>query len=261
MSIFELVNELNIQKEYEKFNDELLEKSIYFNYKLVSIFDYLDKSGVFRSWKDRDTFLSVSEYLEFIGVVEHNSFKTFVSRNGFLYYMEFLVNIFRIAIGEIPNEGNQKINCLMENINIILDKMGYKLNRDSASKRITINRKDSDLDSVVNELDLDLATLLISYNDFRIEKDISKKHPILKKIDLYIEENKKVLKEKDGVAYELIQKIVNNFGINHPIKSDDIKAKGEKVILSAYDDCFKLMIHLIRSVEYSTLKEKYANPV
>ena len=261
MSIFELVNELDIQKEYNKFNFELSEGFIYYESNMISFFEYLDRSGNFRGWKERNTCLTVFEYLHFLGVRIDGEFKDTVSLEQFLYYMEFLINIFFITIRQLDVEERKIIVSLIENINLILDKLGYKTDNKASSNRITVNRKDSDLDSIVDEIDIDLSALLISYNDFRIEKDISKKHSILKKIDLYIEEYKKVLKEKDSATYDVIQKIVNNFGINHPIKSDEIKAKDEKGILTAYDDCYKLMIHLIRSVEYSTLKDKYSGQV
>ena len=257
MSIFELVNSLDIQKEYQKFNEELTDYFIWYNHRSMSYFEYLEYSGIFRTWKERDTFLYVDEYLNFIGVKNENHFKSKISQTEFLYYLEFLINIFKISTLRLQENEEIIIESLEKNIIIILNKMGYRICLDKENERIIIVRKDSDLDSVVKDMDIDLATLLIRYNDFRIQKDIFEKHSILKKIDLYIEGNKQVFKQKDKSTYDLIGKIVNNYGINHHIKIDEIKLKDEKEIINAYDDCYKLMIHLIRSVEFSKIKEKY----
>jgi len=251
LSIFNKINNLDTNAEYLKIKGEL--DSVWFHVRFLncSFFKCLDISNKFKGWHYRDTILTTTEYLNHIGVLVNGNHKKILTEIEFLYYIEFILNMVPLVKEYIMiGSSAEGFSFLIDNIKLVLSKMGYVVKREE--DRIILVRKDADVDSIVEVIDEELQDLLIRYKDFRIETNVYEKSLILKKIDKYIENNKTLYKQKDNLTYSLINKIVNNFDVNHP------NDKSSKEKLEAYDDCFLLMIHLIRSVEFANLKSKYS---
>lgn len=146
-----------------------------------------------------------------------------------------------------------KTLAAIENIPKILEKMNYEMEK--IEDRIIITKRSADIDSILEIVPKDIATILLEYNDFRIQGDIKAKQKILKDIDLYIEKNidiKSFGKDLDNS----IGTIVNKMGINHPIKEEPYKTFTEQQLIQWYDKCFLMMIHAIRTTEINKIKNE-----
>ena len=264
-SIFEIENRLNIQAEFEKMFTEFQTNNMAVKYKECNdkmietgtLVDAIDNT-IFLEWKYRDTFLNIDEYLEHLGIPVDDIYTYGVgniSEKYFLYYIEFWANM-QLLLREKGNliiEISQKIEALFQNMNLILEKMNYKLNKQE--DKIIITKRCIDVDATLKIVNKELSERILEYYDFRIEKDIHEKRKILKDLDLYIEKNidvKSFDRETDGT----IGVIVNKMGINHPIREEKYKNLSEEELLKWYDKCFLLMLYVIRRKEVKNINEE-----
>ncbi len=261
-SIFEIENRLDIKKEYERINRvfyEDKEAALYvvdeYHHKEYStLIEVIDKM-IFLKWKYRDTFIDVDEYLEHIGVDYEKTLiygVESIDKTTFLYFLEFLANMYGLIKKEDSIELSQRAIAIIENIPKILEKMNYKLKE--VEDKVIIVKRDSDVDSILTVVSEDIADILLEYNDFRIKNNIEEKKKILKKIDLYIEKNIKI-KSFDKGLDDSIGTIVNKMGINHPIE-EEFKTLTVPELNEWYDKCFFMMIHAIRTVEINKIKDE-----
>lgn len=262
-SIFDLENRLDINNEFERFVRELYEdgnaalyaEDEYHQKEYSTLIEVIDKK-IFLKWKYRDTFIDVDEYLEHIGVDYEKTLMYGVEpidKTTFLYFLEFLANMWVLIKKEDSIELSQRAIATMENIPKILEKMNYKLKE--LEDKVIIVKRDSDVDSILTVVSEDIADILLEYNDFRIKNNIEEKKKILKKIDLYIEKNIKI-KSFDNELDNSIGMIVNKMGINHPIKEEPYKSFTDSQLIDWYDKCFLMMIHAIRMVEINKIKNE-----
>lgn len=261
-SIFDLENRLDINNEFERFVRELYEdrnaalyaEDEYHQKEYSTLIEAIDKM-IFLKWKYRDTFIDVYEYLEHIGVDYEKTLIYGVEpidKTTFLYFLEFLANMWVLIKKEDSIELSQRAIATMENIPKILEKMNYKLKE--LEDKVIIAKRDSDVDSILTVVSEDIADILLEYNDFRIKNNIEEKKKLLKKIDLYIEKNIKI-KSFDKGLDDSIGTIVNKMGINHPIE-EEFKTLTVAELTEWYDKCFLMMIHAIRTVEINKIKDE-----
>lgn len=254
-SIFNIENRLDIQKEFEKMILVLhkTQDNIYLSgYGYVSFIKYVNHK-IFKNWPYRDTFLTVGEYMEHLGINDKIlQFEENITKEVFLYYIQFILNMTNNY--EYVRESKKEMHiALMNNIPLILEKMNYKV--EYTEDKVIIVKRNADVDSVIDKISLPLAKRLLEYNDFRNENDIQEKKEILKAIDLYIEQNKKEISGLDSKLYNAIGTIVNEMGVNHPInkKFEDLT---EQDLIKWYDKCFLMMLHSIRAVEINKIKRE-----
>lgn len=255
-SIFDIENRLNISEEFMKFVETFEEKNIYYRYNSFSYFAFVDKY-VFNLWKDRDTFIDLTSYFEHIGIDENILDGNIdIPEEKFLNFIEFILNIQNVIIKNfisLPTTDVKLKNIISHNIPIILEKMNYEAYKNN--DRIYLRKRDADTDSILEVVEEDISDLLLSYNDIR-NNNLEAKRSILKKIDLYIEKDKKIYKSYDTKLYDSIGTIVNKMGVNHPINESPFKEMPNDEILMWYDKCFKMMIHLIRWKEINKIKSE-----
>ena len=253
-SIFEIENRIDINKEYKKLMSALFEsRTIYYECCFMSLFDFINKF-VFNLWEDRDTFVELDEFFTHIGL---NSTE-YVSQESFLNFLELMANLIDVLSKHYSDTIFCSImvkNIFKHNIPIILEKLNYKI-VDIKNRKI-ITKRDADVDSVLEFVPDNISDLLLSYNDIRCNNLESKKI-ILKNIDLYLENNsnKKNFKSLDSKLWDSIGTIVNKMGINHPIQEEPFLSLKHDEIISWYDKCFKMMLHLIRMKEIKSYKNQ-----
>lgn len=253
-SIFEIENRLDILKEYERIKKALFDpNSLIYNAYYSSLFEFLDEY-VFPNWKYRDTFVDIDDYLNNLDI----DFRyTFIQEENFLYLLEFLLNIWNTAktLIDLKNVSVVKkisFDIIDHNIPIILERMNYTFVKDN--DKLIITKRNSDVDSILDIVPIDIATLLLSYNDIK-NNNLDSKSKILKSLDLYIETDKKKYKSYDSSLYDSIQTIVNEMGVNHPLH-EKYKSLSKEELCSWYDKCFKMMIHLIRQEDIIQIKKE-----
>ena len=255
-SIFELENEIDIQKEFEKLVDVFVKLKCVKNSKgkLISIMDYLNEK-VFRTWKYRHTMESIYEYLEFIGVTfKVLFFIDWITEDAFLRFLEFTYNMLYMCKDEIPIEkGKGNVALAIRNMETILNELNYE--ETEVDDKIIWVKRATDVDSIKKYVNDNIANILLEYNDIGIEKDIDAKRQILKQIDLYLEEFVNV-KNHDKELDQTIGMIINKMGVNHPIKEEPYLSLSEDELLMWYDKCFELMLHAIRWERVKDIKEE-----
>lgn len=261
-SIFEIENRLDINIEFGRFVEMLNKRdTIIYDCKYMSLFVFFD-NYVFSIWPYRDTFIDFKSYLEHIGISNsiYGGYQK-IDEVSFLNFIELLENMMltvkrNIGIDNVKFICLKTANIIKHNIPIILEKMNYEL--DKEIDKICIRKRDADVDSILEIVPNDVSQLLLSYNDIR-NNNIDSKKIILKKLDLYIEENKTLYKSLNSSTYDSIQTIVNKMGINHPILEEPYKSLNSKALKEWYDKCFKLIIHLIRCSEVNEINKERNN--
>lgn len=260
-TIFEIENRLNIQKEFDKFISILHNNTnlIYTNSRAgdnrMSYVSLIDKVA-FKKWRYRDTFITVEEYLENIGIDKYViSGSKYITEEIFLYYLEFIKNMTSIVLNEdVIYKYDESFSAILDNMKIILEKMNYMFKK--VEDKYIITKRDSDVDSILDKVPQKISEVLLEYNDFRNKDDIEEKKKILKKLDLYIEENKKIILGIDSKLVDSIGTIVNEMGVNHPINKEPYISLRESELIEWYDKCFLLMIHAIRTTEVNDIKKQ-----
>lgn len=257
-SIFEIENRVNIETEFRKFLQCLYEEdSIIYKSRFMNLWEFLDEY-VFNLWKYRDTFIDLESYLKCIGISKKMLLYAYeIDEFSFLNFLELMLNLKFVidssfAFNSICKSVRVK-EIIDHNIPLILEKMNYTFVQ--KEDKIIITKRDSDVDSILEFVPENIQTLLLDYNDIR-NSNIESKRTILKKIDLFIEERKSFYKQINSVTYDTIQIIVNNMGINHPVKEQKYVNMSDEELIIWYDKCFKLMIHLIRAEEISKINDE-----
>lgn len=267
-SIFELENRLNINKEFEKLLNALFidgeaviqEKDLNDYNEFSNLKNAIDNT-VFLDWKFRQTFLSTEEYLGFLGinVEEILSYDScYIEEDVFLYFLEFLINMFWLMGQNNKLEFSPKAKAYVENIPKILEKMNYK--SEILEDRVIITKRNADVDSVLTAVPTNISQMLLEYNDFRIKDDIKAKKDILKSIDLYLDADnhkiKNLIKGKNKELVDSFETILNNMGVNHLSDDEKYKNMSNEERIKWYDKAFLMMLHGIRSIEVDKIKQE-----
>lgn len=254
-SIFDLEIRVDITREFYNLHNILTEQhAFYYNSGYYSLYKFLNEE-VFPLWGDKGLFVDFDDFLNKIGV-DFN--ETYCDEERFLYLLEALINLWPIAVRILSFEkyGNLFSSRVISYMNSYIPQMIEKLNYSivKKEKKKIIIKRDSDADSVLELFPENYAELLLDYNDIR-NNNLNSKMEILKKLDKYIEEDKRTFKSINVETYNSIQTIVNKMGINHPIKEEPFNSLSPEEITSWYDKCFKLMIHLIRQKEINEINK------
>ncbi|MBR3523990.1 MAG: hypothetical protein IKN87_04865 [Bacilli bacterium] len=252
-SIFDVEIRININKEYIKMIKYLheLDDTTESGDCCFSFIDAIDNYA-FSKWPYRGTAINCIEYLQNIGLPDY-LFKDCYSidMQSFLYYIEFIYNIYKFAtLNDYIYISDASVCAILDNIDLIVEKLNYQFIEDK--DRFILVKRDSDVDSILNNVDSNIALTLLEYNDFKVKYNIKRKNELLKTIDNYIEKKQSIYLKLDKDTYKSIGYIMNNFGINHKI-NEKYKNITESEILQWYDKCFKLCIHLIRKEDINRI--------
>ncbi|MCR5483385.1 MAG: hypothetical protein K6E99_03145 [Bacilli bacterium] len=253
-SIFDLEIRVDINKELDNLHNILTDSSAFFfksNY--YTLYGLLNRE-VFPLWKDKGLFVDFTDFLDKIGI----DFDEECDEESFLYLIEALINLWPIAIEilDFDRHGDifsTRVISYMDNyIPKLVEKMNYTIVTKNKKKIIT--KRDSDVDSIIDIVPDNCVDLLLEYNDIR-NNNMKSKMEILKNLDKFIEEDKRTFKSINAETYNSIQTIVNKMGINHPLEEEPFKSFSKEELVSWYDKCFKLMIHLIRQKEINEINK------
>lgn len=260
-SIFDIERRFDFNKEYKRLLN-LLNSQIY-SYKVNQYISSKNNfwdicNHFFLDWKYRLSALNINQYFEDIDI----TFETleYCNEKQKIYVLQFIDSFICYLIDSKSISSHLNVNdeiykpyiAITKNIGYIIEKLNFK--REISNNCVTYIKRDSDVDSILtiiaNENDLRLA--LLEYNDFRIESNKDEKKKLIIKIGHYVELHKKEFQEKNNNLYRQISNILNNYNIRH---SNDKQINVRDCdIISVYDICFKMMIHLIRE---SYIKNSY----
>lgn len=253
-SIFDLEFRIDIDHEFGNIKSILgIENSIVYNGTFYSLHDLLNDE-IFPIWKYKGISVSFDDFCDRLNI---NFSSSHCTEEKFLFLLELLYNLWMITELKLDPDHehlcNKKVIGYMRiNLPLIIEKMNYQILDEKDKFRLV--KRDADVDSILEIVPRDKAILLLDYNDIR-NNNIKSKAYILKQLDLFIEENKKEYSSIDEDTYNSIQYIVNNMGINHPIKKEPFKSYVDEELIKWYDKCFKLIIHIIRKKEVNDINK------
>ena len=243
-SIFNLNNKTNYKNEYIKIIKVLNSKCITFKNKTYTYFDFIN-NYLFNNWKYRNTFLDLYEYLEFIGV---NINSTKINLDGFINFIEFLLNIQLLFESIKYYNENVIINTkaksiLFHNIPLILDNLEFQAY--DLDDKVVIYKKDIIYNDLLDEINDDIKELLLSYNNVN-NNGIKTKRLILNKIYNYISLDVDKYKSYNTSIFNSCKTIITKMGVLGEIDKKYIRLSNYK-LKKYYDNCFKMMCYLINS--------------
>ena len=251
-TIFNLEDKINIKDEYLKILKVLNTKCVIYNKKNYTYFDFVN-NFVFNNWEYRGTYIDVYNYLDHIGINLKNKK---ISNNSFLNLLEFLLNVELFIEKNTYYSDNVIISTqcrsvLQHNIYLILDNLGYEAYK--LDDKDIIYKKNIDYDLLDRIVPNDLYELLLSYNDIN-NNGIKIKRVILNKIYDYINKDYDKYKSYNSTVLTSIKFVINKLGV-----VGDIDNKYKNISLyklrKYYDNCFSMMIYLIRTEKVLEYKD------
>lgn len=183
-----------------------------------------------------------------------------------LFYCEMMLNL--MGIIEIGTWTNRDVVSLrgriIENINLILDKTGYSIDKGSDGI-ISIVKKDALTSAVIEDLtEVDVASAVLSYNRIESNGDLEGKQKLLFIIGKHVEPIIQRYKDFDGLKYDVADDV--RFGLNNlHVRHNNEEGKVAKPMLkqlsaveleSAYDDLYRSMLLLIELEKYPEAHER-----
>lgn len=250
-SIFDYEVRIDIRKELNKLNDILYQDDSIWCNRFLTLYEYINDT-IFPEWKYKSIFIDFEDYLDVMNIDLENPLNS--SEIDLLSVLEVLINLWPSICCSVERKNiNSKVIGYFEStIPAVLEKLNYEIITDGDKERLV--KRDADVDSILDLVPSDCAKLLLDYNDIR-NNTLKNKKSILKELDLYLEKNKKDFQNVDKETYNTIEYIVNNMGVNHPIKKEPFKDYDEEKLIDWYDKCFKLIIHFIRKKEVNKINE------
>lgn len=229
--------------------------SMYSPWTPVSLKQYL--AAAFMDSKMRRTFISIDD---FFGKCSKGWKRP--SAEGLLFYCEVMLNVLGLMdeANSQPGDPEKLKQTILENIGVILKKMGYTSRRFSDGL-IYVLKNDAAASAVVEDLPdsaKDIANAVLMYNRLESKGDVVEKGKLLYMIGRYVEPILQQYKTFLGLKYEIADNV--RFGLNNlHIRHNNQKGKSAKPALSrmskealeeAYDDLYRSMLLLIELDKY-----------
>lgn len=264
--IYEILGKnINLANEYEKIYDMFINDYIIkLHSHRYSWSDFFEK--YIGEWKYRGIYTSVEEILDDLELSE-----TCDSNNEIeelLLLIDFVLNACEFVkykekqhskeYFELDNKNIGLIfienNMLLENIEIILKKLGYKKVKKETYKIMLMKDKADPINTAIIVEDENIANLILDYNDFRIENDLSAKKDILNSLGQYIEPFRKKIKSANSSLEDYIFFCLNKLHIRHNNKSGKdkinyVSTMKKKELIKWYDKVYDLILIAIRLIE------------
>ncbi len=256
ISIFQKNNHTTYKEEYSKIIKVLNSKCITYDKKNYTYFDFIN-TYLFHHWKYRETFLSCTEYLNFIGVdINHKK----INEESFINFIEFLLNI-QLLLESMKKQNDtvkfsqESYSILFHNIPLILERYGYQAY--DLDDKVLIYKNTLEYEELLNIVPDDIYELLLSYNHID-NNGIRMKRIILNKIYNYIEKDIDKYKSYNNSIYQSIKLVIMKMGVIGNIDKKYLKLTNYK-LKKYYDYCFHMMCYLIQSEEIYKYKEEIKN--
>jgi hypothetical protein len=268
ISIYDLINKkIDYKKEYDKI------KEMFLNYTLIETsqnnwetYSYVFDNWILK-WKYRGVKGSLKEIMEEIET-ETNCGKEPIS--DCLYLCELILNVREflnyLRKNYYTNHGFffNKIDdeMLIGNITYILNELGYCKYKEEDYK-ILLVKKDADaISTAIAVSNIDVSSLIMQYNDFKIAENVNEKQKILFALAKYLEPKRAELKEKNSKLEQNLFMAFNKLHIRH----NNLEGKDReeytanlknKELLDWYDRTYNLSLIAIRLLELNEMVKPF----
>ena len=244
-TIFEILKEKDFNIEEEILKLEGIFKSELYSYS-VNLESYAQKN--FQNWKHRGMMFSVKELRKNLNLECLVNIKRELPLNEYdlFNYIEFLANMLYLArkylekgtvISDVVNEAFQKTNLILENINMISEKYGYRLHFED---EMTFLVKISQEATAVAQNYEDIAPEVMEYKRRSIDGNLKRKRELLNHLSNKYEEILPNLKANfQSELYKDIGTILNNLNIRH---GNPINNFSNEELEDWYDKCYDCLL-------------------
>lgn len=260
-SLFDLLDEeLDCAAEYNKLFDMLYEATMKlggYQCSYVNLFD-----NFIKDWKYRGTFINAREIIDSI-----NSKINPISNpeEAILYLCEFVLNIREFFIYKQTRISEGMIfkdKIFHDNVMTILDKLGYESFKEEEYKiKICVKNSDAATTAQIVE-DINLAKLVLSYNDFRIRNNANDKRDILLKIIKFFEADRPKIKSINKSLETNIGAAINNLNLRHNNISGKDKVEftsklSQEQFVDFYDKVYYMLLMAFRLIELPEVNKEF----
>lgn len=241
-SIIDKINKANVNYAYEMARIELIfaqapmvEHFYVDNYGLPAVANMTIEQYVndflFINYEYAGTFISVRDMRDSLKISQKNLSKN--NKNLMLLYFEFVLNmvyLLRRKILGVDRYNITSVNKLFNNIQLVLEKLNYKIVE--KNNYLYIVEKDTSSSSI-SELYPELSEAVIEYRRFDLKGKIAEKRSILQTLSLKVESIEQKLK---GTTYNSIANDVRNLYNNLHIRHDNLGGNPNNNIIDMSDE-------------------------
>ena len=214
-------------------------------------------------WKQRGNYITCYEIREALGL-DDEKLKKRLSHTKIVLFLEYIKNIIFLLKLKYPDYASLVMNtnfiCLENNINQIIDRMGYVAKEYRNEEKVLIIKNDILKQLVVDKSHSDgkdIDTLIYKYEHKSLKGNLMEKKSILSSI--YREYEKNIFESHDKANfskyYDLVNFYVNNANIRHN-NEKIIKEIDKKELELVYDKLYKLMLFCILTKDTMNLKNE-----
>lgn len=269
--MFDVEIRIDLDEEINHLMEHLNEQkySVDGGYKFFSLWEIIDNN--FHLWENRGSSFNATQYLKRFGItlnrIRRRNSRTFtyefyndnialLTIEKKFIFLQFLINFLRQTIRSKITYSNNTlplVKSVLESINYIIDMSNYTIEKDD--RGYFFSKKDENVDSVIHlTKNKSLATLLLSYLDVSIDKDLNAKKTILKHISDYMEPDRTEYDKSNSRLSKKVFFLFNNIHIRHNNEQQITMSDEEKLMW--YDNTFQMALHLIRSKYINGLIEE-----
>lgn len=277
--MFDLLDkDISFSSEYDRLNT-MIYKDKYINYN-GNNYTYIEIFDKFISeWKYRGLMTSYYEVSDNMGLTDYPNYS---SEESCLYLCELILNIRNFLLYKKSIiEPDEKAFCgynnfsaddipslilddklLIDNVNYILSKLGYKDIKEEEYKVTLIKDKADVISTALLVEEKSLASLILNYNDFKIINDVEAKRQIIFNIGKYFEPKRKTLRGINSKLEDNIFMALNNFHIRHnnisgKDKIDYITQLSDEEFLDLYDKTYHLLLIAFRLIQLPNILKEF----
>jgi len=268
-TIFDLLNgELNYEEEYESLRNLFLNENNIKYQRVWRTYEYVCNAYI-EWWKYRGTKSNVKDIMNSIGLKSKPVFEYW---EACIYLCEFILNM-RLFVQKMQSYEGKDVysydiidiedKMLIDNINYILSKLGYKQVIKKDTLVLLKNNSDAETTALIVEDD-DLSINILKYNDFRISRDVEAKRDILRKMASYFEPHKSDIEKLNSDLADNISMALNTLNIRHNNLSGKYKIEytsklKDKEFIKLYDDLYNWMLVAFRMIEIPNMLADFKN--
>ena len=247
-NIFDILKEnVNIEVEVETIEELGEEDLIVEGRNYYSLEEFVDEYCI-RDWKNRNRCITCEQIRKKIGISSLDMIM--YSEKEILLYLEYMINMIYLVNNHIKNsffEIEKEYIYLEENVNGLIDDLGYEPKEFEEKEQVILVEKNSAATAVAEIVEPELAYEVLSYNHHTMKGDIERKQKILKVLADKFEALRPQIKNINGELESNIGFLLNKMNIRHnnlqgKNEIQYVKHLSKKELEAWYDETYQMLL-------------------
>lgn len=247
-NIFDILKEnVNIEVEVETIEELGEEDLIVEGRNYYSLEEFVDEYCI-RDWKNRNRCITCEQIRKKIGISSLDMIM--YSEKEILLYLEYMINMIYLVNNHIKNsffEIEKEYIYLEENVNGLIDDLGYEPKEFEEMEQVILVEKNSAATAVAEIVEPELAYEVLSYNHHTMKGDIERKQKILKVLADKFEALRPQIKNINGELESNIGFLLNKMNIRHNNLQGKngiqyVKHLSKKELETWYDETYQMLL-------------------